>query len=97
MHLKQALVRPSIMAFPSDAGQFILDTDASDRTIGAVLSQSQSGVERVIAYGSHALNKAERNYCVTDRALLAVKYFMMQYKHYLLGRHFLVRSDHQAL
>ena len=97
VHLKQAFVSPSIMAFPSDAGQFILDTDASDRTIGAVLSQSQSGVERVIAYGSHALNKAERNYCVTDRELLAVKYFMMQYKHYLLGRHFLVQSDHQAL
>ena len=95
--LKQALVSPDIMAFPSVSGLFILDTDASDRTIGAVLSQLQDGSERVIAYGSHALNKAECNYCVTDRELLAVMFFMIQYKHYLLGRHFLVRSDHQAL
>ena len=95
--LKQALISPDIMAFPSETGQFILDTDASDRAIGAVLSQVHNDEERVIAYGSHVLNRAERNYCVTDRELLAVKHFILHYKHYLLGRKFLVRSDHQAL
>ena len=59
--------------------------------------QIQSGVEKVIAYGSRTLCKAERNYCTTDPELLAVKYFMEYYKHYLLGRHFRVRSDHEAL
>ena len=66
-------------------------------SIGAVLSQVQNGVERVIAYSSKTLGKAERNYCVTDRELLAVKYFMEYHKHYLLGREFVVRTDHQAL
>ena len=51
----------------------------------------------MIAYGSQTLGKAERNYCVTDRELLAVKYFMEYYKHYLLGRRFRVHSDHEAL
>ena len=42
----------------NDNGQFVLDTDASDYAIGAVLSQVQNWVERVIAYGSRALSKA---------------------------------------
>jgi hypothetical protein len=53
---------PEIMAYPEDHGDFILDTDACDSSIGAVLSQIQDGRLRVIAYGSRTLNKAEKNY-----------------------------------
>ena len=95
--LKKALLGPDIMSFPKDDGLFILDTDASDETIGAVLSQVQLGREKVIAFGSRSLGKSERNYCATDRELLALKYFVQYYKHYLLGRKFIVRSDHESL
>ena len=95
--LKAKLVGPDITAFPCDAGPFILDTDACDVGIGAVLSQVQDGVERVIAYASRSLNRAERNYCVTDKELLAVRYFVEYFRHYLLGRTFCVRTDHQAI
>jgi hypothetical protein len=67
---------PEIMAYPEDHGDFILDTDACDSSIGAVLSQMQDGRLRVIAYGSRTLNKAEKNYCITDKELLAVRYFI---------------------
>lgn len=43
------------------------------------------------------MNRAERNYCVTDKELLAVKNFVEHHKHHLLGRKFLIRTDHQAL
>lgn len=51
---------------------FILHTDACDTGIGAVLSQVQEGVEKVIAYYSRTLSKPERRYCVTRKELLAV-------------------------
>ena len=83
--IKQALISPDIMAFPTDDGQFILDTDASNETVEAILAQVLSGVEKVIACRSQTLGKAEKNYCTTDWELLAVKYFIEYYKHYLLG------------
>ena len=94
--LKARLTGAEIMAYPRDSDSYILDTDSSDTQISGVLSQVQDGVERVISYGSRTLNKAEKNYCITDKELLAVRHFSEYYRQYLLGRHFLVRSDHQA-
>ena len=51
----------------------------------------------MVAYTSRTLNRAELNYCVTDYELLAIRYFIEYFRYYLLGRHFTVRSDHQAL
>ena len=51
----------------------------------------------MIAYGSKVSSKSERNYCVTRRELLAVVHFIRQYRHYLLGRKFELRTDHGAL
>ena len=72
MNLKQGLSTPPILAFPRTDLPFILDTNASDHGIGVVLSQIQEGIERVIAYYSRVLSKAERNFCITRRELLAV-------------------------
>ncbi|XP_071580542.1 uncharacterized protein [Temnothorax nylanderi] len=84
-------------AFPSEEGQFILDTDASNHGIEAVLSQLQGEEEKVIAYFSRVLSKSERNYCVTRRELLAVIDSVKSFHHYLYGRKFLVRTDHVSL
>jgi len=61
-----------VLSFLREEGEFILDTDASNIGIGAVLSQKQEGKEKVIAYYSRILSKSERNYCVTHRELLAI-------------------------
>jgi len=42
--LKSALTSPPVLAIPCDEGAFTLDTDASNDSIGAVLSQNQNGV-----------------------------------------------------
>lgn len=95
--LKSILTGPEIMAYPQDEGEYILDTDASAIAIGGVLSQIQDGRERVIAYGSKMLSRSEKNWCITDRELYAIRYFSEYYRQYLIGRKYVVRSDHQAL
>jgi len=75
----------------------ILHMNASDTAIEAVLSQRQGGYERVNAYAGHRLGRRKANYCVTRKELLAVVHFMRYFRQHLLGRTFLVRTDHSAL
>ena len=78
-----------MLAYSDYSKPFILDTDASDRGIGAVLSQEgEDGKERVIAYASRLLSKPERRYCVSRRELLAVVHFTKHFSSFLLGRKF---------
>ena len=87
--LKQHLISSPILSFPMDKGRFIVDTDASNFGIGAVLSQIQNGQEKVIAYASKSLSKSQRRYCTTKRELLAVVHFLgVTFHHYLIGEEF---------
>ena len=95
--LKESLISAPILTYPSSEGIFVLDTDASAHMVGAVLSQKQDGEERVIAYGSRTLNSAQKQYCTTKRELLAVVTFVQHFKNYLIGRRFLLRTDHAPL
>lgn len=95
--LKTALQSTPLLTLPNSHDKFILDTDASDVAIGAELLQIQDGVEKVIAYGSFSLSSAQRRYCTTRKELLAIVRFTQHFRHYLLGREFLVRTDHNSL
>ena len=97
-HLRKCLMTTPILAFPDHSRHFVLDTDASDTGIGAILSQVQDdGGEVVIAYASRSLSRQEQRYCVTRRELLAVVEFIHHFRHYLLGVHFTLRTDHGSL
>ena len=95
--LRIQLITAPVLSFPSPDGLLILDTDASAVGIGCVLSQVQNGIEKVLAYGSRCLSKEEKNYCTTRLELLAIVTFTNQFRHYLLGREFIVRTDHSSL
>lgn len=95
--LKEALTQPPVLSLPNGIDHFILDTDASDTGIGGVLSQVQEGKEKVISYSSFTLTPEQRKYCTTRKELLAIVRFTRQYKYYLLGRVFTVRTDHSSL
>ena len=95
--LKQVMSQAPVLAYPTLEGAFVLDTDASNTGIGAVLSQTQGREERVIAYFSRSLAKSERQYCVTRNELLALVTAVRHFHHYVYGRHFKMRTDHGAL
>ena len=88
LKLKGCLTSAPILAFPTDNGTFTLDTDVSQEGLGALLSQMQDGVERVIAYYSRTMSKPERNYCVTRKELLAMLSAMNHFHPYLYGQKF---------
>ena len=76
----------------------VMETDASDIGISAILSQSnQDGKLRPIAYLSRRLSPAERNYSVTERELLAIIFGVSKIRSYLIGRPLKVFTDHIAL
>jgi len=96
--LKKQMVQSTLLSYPIlGLDGFILDTDASQVAIGAVLSQVQGGEEKVLAFGSRCLSKPELQYCVTRKEFLAIVYFMCYYKHYLIGTPVTVRTDHGSL
>ena len=69
--LKLRLTIAPILTYPDFSTEFILHTDASATALETVLCQEKEGVEHVIAYWSHQLNKPERNYSTIEREALA--------------------------
>ena len=95
--LRDAMVRAPILAFPTESGDYMLDTDASNFGLGGVLSQIQNDVESVIAYCSRPLRPSQRKYCTTKREMLAVVSMCIQFRSYLRGSKFTLRTDHKSL
>ena len=98
--LKQTLTSAPVLAHPDPQRQWIVQTDASVYAIGGVLSQKQDdGTVRPVAYWSHKLGKAARNYSATERELMAVVKATIEWRAYLHGspHPVLLRSDHKPL
>ena len=95
--LKLKLTSTAILAFPCLREPFLLYTDASQFSMGAVLAQVQDGKERAICYASRSLSKSQTKFSATRCELLALVTFTRQLRHYLLGQKFTIVIDHSAL
>lgn len=81
------------LRIPNINKSYVLETDASNIGIGAILKQDNLP----IAYISRILNSAERNYGITEKEALAVVWATDKLKYYLLGKKFTIMTDNKAL
>lgn len=95
--IKQALISAPILRSPDFTKPFTIQCDASNTGVGGVLTQSIDDEEVVIAFCSRSLSRAERNYTVTEKELLALIFSMEKFRPYVEGSHFKVITDHYSL
>lgn len=96
--LKKALCGAPVLSNPNFGREFILQTDASDRGVGAVLSQvGEDKLERPVAYFSRKLLPREVKYSTIEKECLAIKLGVEAFRVYLLGRNFVIQTDHRSL
>ena len=96
--LKRLLCSAPVLKGPDFNKHFILQTDASERGIGAVLSQlDEDQEEHPIAFFSRKLLSREEKFSTIEKECLAIKLACQSFRVYLLGRPFLIQTDHRAL
>ncbi|KAI4899208.1 hypothetical protein NFI96_032636 [Prochilodus magdalenae] len=99
--LKERFTSAPILGHPDPSKPFVVEVDASNVGVGAVLSHRNGEPPKLrpVAFFSHKLSSAERNYGIGDKALLAMKLAFEEWRHWLEGaRHpFLVLTDHKNL
>uniref|UniRef100_A0AAQ4RF45 Gypsy retrotransposon integrase-like protein 1 n=1 Tax=Gasterosteus aculeatus aculeatus TaxID=481459 RepID=A0AAQ4RF45_GASAC len=99
--LKGRFTDAPILSHPDTSRQFVVEVDASDVGVGAILSQRSSSDHKLhpCAFFSRRLSPAERNYDVGNRELLAAKLALEEWRHWLEGAEqpFVVWTDHKNL
>lgn len=91
--LKVAMTTSPVLALPDYSKEFVIECDASGVGIGAVLMQEG----HPIAYISKALAPKHLGLSAYEKELLALVYAVQKWGHYLLGSHFIIRTDHLSL
>jgi len=97
--LKESLKADEVLIFPNPEKEFIVETDASDFAVGCILSQvsDTDNLLHPVVFHSRSLNKAEVNYTIYDKELLAIITAFETWSHHLEGAKFPVKViiDHK--
>ena len=96
--IKKSITNDVTLLYPCYHKPFTISADASDYAIGACISQNdKNNFLRPVAFAGRKLKDAERNYSTTDRELLALKFALEKFEHFIIGRKFTIFTDHAAL
>jgi hypothetical protein len=97
LELKSRLVSAPILKLPDYSKQFVIQCDASNGALGAVLTQGEGDQESVIAFLSQKFTTAQRKYAATERECLAVLVAIKKFRQFVEGTKFKVITDCAAL
>ena len=89
--IKKCLSSEPILKLPDLNCEFILQTDASNQSLGGCLLQMHGGVKQPVFYASKKLIPREQNYSVGEREALAIIWAVKKFHRYLYGQHFTLR------
>jgi hypothetical protein len=98
--LKAALTAAPVLQLSDPDRQYVVDTDASDYAVGAVLQQDFGRGLQPVAFTSHKMTDTERRYPTHDREMLAIIHMLGEWRTYLQGRQpfvIRIRTDHNSL
>ena len=96
--LKGKMATAPILIFQDWKKELHVHVDASSIALGIVLTQPRDGaIDHPIAFSSRKLSTTEKNYTTTKREGLAMVYVLQKFRHYLLGGHFKMFTEHSAL
>ena len=95
--LKELLLGAPMLHRPVSGAEYFIHTDASYTGLGGMITQIVDGLERVISFASRALNKNEKNYSVTEKECLAVKWAIEKFRGFIEAEKFTIITDHSAL
>lgn len=96
-NLKAALTASPVLKMPDFDREFVLHTDASRSSLGAVLSQEYQGQLLPVAYASRATNIHEKNYSAFELEALGIVFALEKFRVYLEHREFQLHTDNSAL
>lgn len=91
--LKSSLTVTPILKIPNLSETFVLQTDASDVGVGAVLLQYEDGVKKPVAYASKKLSKSQVNYSTIEKVCYAIVWAVQKFQRYLYGQEFYLETD----
>ena len=100
LEIKKIMVALPVLALPDSDKPFIVETDASDFAVRAVLLQvGDDNLEHPVAFFSRKMLPAETNYPVHNKEILAIISTLKEWPHYLMNAHYpvVIRSDHKSL
>ncbi|GBG90119.1 hypothetical protein CBR_g50212 [Chara braunii] len=92
-----ALMNHEVLMVPDPQKPFIVTTDASQYGIGAMLAQQDGKKLRLIEYMSKKMPSKKLAKSTYERELYALYKALVHWRHFLLGRFFYLRTDHQTL